>query len=142
MSKTRYIKNNYTYTNKYIINQQTLVVIFKPMVVSLDFTPYSSLDLLYRNCKSLIIDIKTDYRNFYQKDLEINYASFMAEIWGHLVVYRIALWMKKYIRISFIQKLAKFAAFRSGVIDCGEAKIDTNRWFWDIIGWVFFRKYS
>lgn len=136
---------NYTYTNKYIVHEQNLVVIFKPMVVSLDFTPYSSkkeLGLLYKNCRHLIIDIKSDYIRFYQKDLKINNASFMAEIWGHLVAYRIALWMTKSIKIPLIQKLAKFAAFRSGIIDCGETKVDTNRWFWDIIGWAFFKKYN
>jgi len=125
----------------YDVRQKKINVRFSPNVASIDCTGFvSSEDLteIYIGCKNLIQKIKTDYRDFYQKDLQIDNASFMAEIWGHLVAYRIALWMKKNIKISLMQRFADFVAFRSGVIDCGETKVDTNRWFWDIIGWMFF----
>ena len=114
-------------------------------VVSLDFTPYhreGELLKLYQSSSHLVKLIKIDYLNIYNTELKIMNASFVAEIWGHLVAYRISLWLKRHIKIGLIQKLAKFVAFRSGVIDCGEGSIDTNRWFWDILARLFFSKYK
>ncbi len=132
-------------THTYTIGLFPLDVRFADRVVSIDFTAYvkkEDLTFLYCESESLIQKIKADYKSIYQRDLKIASPSFIAEIWGHLVAYRIALWMKRHFKISPLQKLAKFAAFRSGMVDCGEAKVDTNRWFWDIIGTIFFRKYK
>lgn len=136
---------NTSFTYTYTIGHLPIEVKFTNQVVSIDFTPYvdkKKLALLYQESEDLVKRIKTEYKNNYQNDLKITNASFMAEIWGHLLAYRIALWMKKNLKLSPLQKLAKFAAFRSGMVDCGEAKVDTNRWFWDIIGRLFFRRYK
>jgi len=128
----------------YAVNQKTIKVYFRLKVVSIDCTAYNSKkDLLdiYQACKKLINDIKKDYKAIFGRDLKISNRSFLAEIWGHLVAYKISLWMKKYFKFTLMQKLAKFAAHRSGIIDCGEAKVDTNRWFWDFTGWMFFRTF-
>lgn len=114
-------------------------------VVSIDFTPYhhkEDLLKLYRSSSYLVELIKADYLNIYNTPLKISNASFVAEIWGHLIAYKISLWLKKNIKIGLVQKLAKFTAFRSGVTDCGEANVDNNRWLWDIIGWMFFQRYN
>lgn len=129
----------------YEIGNHPLQVNFMDKVVSLDFTPYhreGELLKLYQSSSHLVKLIKIDYLNIYNTELKIRNASFVAEIWGHLVAYRISLWLKRHIKIGLIQKLAKFTAFRSGVIDCGEGSIDTNRWFWDILARLFFRKYK
>lgn len=129
----------------YEINKLPLQVNFMDKVVSINFTPYhdkEDLLKLYRSSSYLVELIKTDYLNIYNAPLKIKNASFVAEIWGHLIAYKISLWLKKNIKIGLVQKLAKFTAFRSGVTDCGEANVDTNRWFWDILGWLFFRKYN
>ncbi|MNK10080.1 hypothetical protein D3C87_280950 [compost metagenome] len=133
-----------TFTRTYVIAQFPINVQFSNRVVSIDFTPYTQsekLSLLYQHSEDLVQKIKAEYKDSFQKELKISNASFVAEIWGHIVAYKIALWMKKNINISPVQKFAKFAAFRSGVIDCGESKVDTNRWFWDILAPIFFRKY-
>lgn len=125
----------------YAINQKTIKVHFQTKVVSIDCTAYTSkkdLSEIYGACKNLIHEIKNDYKDIFGRDLKISNRSFIAEIWGHLVAYKISIWLKKTLKLSLIQKLAKFAAHRSGIIDCGEAKVDTNRWFWDITGWIFF----
>ena len=134
-----------TSSRTYEIGNLPLQVNFMHKVVSLDFTPYhkkEDLLKLYRSSRYLIGLIKAHDLSIYNTQLKIGNASFVAEIWGHLVAYKISLWLKQHIKIGLIQKLAKFTAFRSGVIDCGEAKIDTNRWFWDILGWMFFQKYN
>lgn len=130
-----------TVTYTYTLGDFLLDVKFKDKVVSIDFTPYTQseeLIFLYPYSEELVQKIKATYKASYQKELKISNASFVAEIWGHLVVYRMALWMKRTFKISLLQKFAKFVVFRSGVIDCGEAKVDTNRWLWDILGSIFF----
>lgn len=132
-------------TLTYTISQLPLDVKFTDKVVSIDFTRYvkkEELTSLYKESKELVQKIKGNYQEIYQKPLKITNPSFIAEIWGHLIAYRAALWMQHNIRIWPVQKLAKFIAFRSGVTDCGESKVDTNRWIWDILGWMFFRKHS
>lgn len=134
---------NKSVTLTYTISQLPLDVKFADKVISIDFTPYvkkEELTFRYNEYEELVQKIKNSYYNIYQKQLKITDRSFMAEIWGHLVAYRAALWLQRNIRIWPVKKLAKFIAFRSGVIDCGEGKVDTNRWIWDILGWMFFKK--
>lgn len=129
----------------YTISQLPLQVRFANKVVSIDFTPYvekGELIFLYRESEELVNKIKTDYKNIYQKPIKISNPSFIAEIWGHLVVYKVALWTQRNMNFWPAKQLSNFIAFRSGVIDCGEAKVDTNRWVWDLLGRVFFRNYK
>ncbi|WP_343530999.1 hypothetical protein [Pedobacter sp.] len=128
----------------YSIDALPLEVSFRPKVISIDFRPYTQkqqLNLLYEHSGGLINEIMHDYQQHYGHPLKISKRSLMAEIWGHLLAYRISLGLKKHLKVWPVQKLAKFAAFRSAIIDCGEAKVDTNRWFWDATAWAFFRKY-
>jgi len=128
----------------YFIKTLPLEVSFRPKVISLDFRPYTQkqqLNLLYEHCNDLVDEIIHDYQQYYGQSLKISKRSLIAEIWGHLIAYRISLGFEKHLKVWPIQKLAKFAAFRSAVIDCGETKVDTNRWFWDFTASIFFRKY-
>ena len=132
------------HTKTYFIKNLPIEVSFRPKVVSIDFRPYKQkqeLNLLYKHCVSLVEEIKHDYKQHYGRHLKISKASLIAEIWGHLVAYRIALAFKKHFKFWPVLNFAKFAAFRSATVDCGERKVDTNRWFWDITAWAFFRKY-
>jgi hypothetical protein len=133
------------YNNTYQIAHLDVEVSFRECVISIDFTPFEyteDLKFLYRCSSRLIAMIKVSYRGLFGKNLLISNSSFVAEIWGHLVAYRISIWVKKHVKFNPIQKLAKFAAFRSGVIDCGETAVDSNRWFWDLLGKLFFNKYG
>lgn len=126
----------------YEVNQQPLRVKFSVGVVSLDFTARHLKNQLQGfNYLKLVKEIQHDYLNFYHQPLKISNSSFVAEIWGHLLAYRISLWVKKHIQLKPLQKIASYAAHRSGIADCGEAKLDTNRWIWDVMAWLFFRKY-
>lgn len=132
------------HTKTYFVKNLPLEVSFRPKVISIDFRPYrqkEELNLLYKHCTGLVDEIKRDYQQHYGKPMKISKASLMAEIWGHLVAYRISLGFKNHVKIWPVQSFAKFAAFRSAVVDCGERKVDTNRWFWDMTAWAFFRKY-
>lgn len=134
-----------TEVKTYDINQKPIKVQFRLKVVSIDCTDYTSkndLSAIYQECKEFVHQIKADYFEIFKQPLKISNRSFIAEIWGHLVAYKISLWIKNTFKFKPLQKLAEFAAHRSGVIDCGEAKVDTNRWFWDGLGWLFFRKHQ
>lgn len=132
------------HTKTYFIKNLPLEVSFRPKVISIDFRPYKQkqeLNLLYKHCVGLVDEIKHDYEQHYGKPLKISKASLMAEIWGHLIAYYVSLGFKRRVKVWPIQNFAKFAAFRSAVVDCGETKVDANRWFWDLTAWAFFRKY-
>lgn len=108
----------------------------KKGVASIDVTAYqSAIDLkhIYQHRYALVSRIKNDYQNAFGQNIQISDRSFLTEIWGHLVVYRMAIWAKRYIRLPLFNKLTRFVAYRSGTIDCGEKAVDSNRWFWDVL---------
>ncbi|WP_199121049.1 hypothetical protein [Pedobacter sp. ASV28] len=126
----------------YSINQRLVNVHFRKKLVSIDCLPYrnsNDLKLIYEGSRSLIMLIKNDYSDIFGNSLKISESSLHAEIWGHLAAYKIFIWLQNAIKIPFIQKFAAFIIDRSGMIDCGEAKTDAIRWFWNIIGWIFFK---
>jgi hypothetical protein len=129
----------------YQISPLSIEVSFCEFVVSIDFSVFKNqedLNFLYRSSGDLVVWIKQRYYEIFGKQLRITNPSFVAEIWGHLLVYRIAIWMEQNLKFRPLQKLMKFVAFRSGIVDCGERKADSNRWIWDLLGKLFFKKYN
>jgi hypothetical protein len=57
----------------------------------------------------------------------------MVEIWGHLYASQFANALKTHIDLALTEKLAGLITRRSDTIDCGEASIDPNRKFWDML---------
>ncbi len=136
---------NKTIKHTYQIAHFSIDVNFCEFVVSIDFSPYKQTDdlqFLYGYSPQLIALIQAQYQEIFGKQLQISDDSFVAEIWGHLFAYRIAIWVKKNLQFKPLQKLAKFVAYRSGIIDCGERQADSNRWIWDFLGKLFFQKYK
>ncbi len=112
-----------------------------PDVVTIDCTPFTNaadLKAIFKSAEELVAQIKNRYTSLFNEEFPIRNSSLKAEIWGHLLVYRWALCMKKNIVFAPLRKAANFAAHRGGEIDCGKAKIDKNRWLWDVIGRLFF----
>ncbi len=133
-----------TFSHVYQIGHFNIKVNFNKFVVSIDFTPFEhgdDLKYLYRSSSRLIAMIKVRYHELFGQNLLISNDSFVAEIWGHLIAYRISIGVKRRIKFKPIQKLTKFIAFRSGVVDCGESAVDSNRWLWDLLGRLFFKHY-
>ncbi len=129
----------------YQISPLSIEVSFCEFVVSIDFSVFKNhedLNFLYRSSGDLVVWIKHRYYEIFGKQLRITNPSFVAEIWGHLLVYRIAIWMEQNLKFKPLQRLVKFVAFRSGIVDCGERNADSNRWIWDLLGKLFFKKYD
>lgn len=129
----------------YQISPLSIEVSFCEFVVSIDFSVFKNnqdLNFLYRSSGDLVVWIKYRYYEIFGKELRITNPSFVAEIWGHLLVYRIAIWMEQNLKFKPLRRLVKFVAFRSGIVDCGERNADSNRWIWDLLGNLFFKKYD
>lgn len=77
--------------------------------------------------------IKTDYRIFFGKDLDISTPSIIVEIWGHLLASNFARSIKRHLNWEPICRFANFVISRSDHIDCGERRVDSNRLMWDIL---------
>lgn len=85
------------------------------------------------NTRELAERIRADYRQWSSRELAISENSLMAEIWGHMLVERYALRFRKLVNISITNKVLRFLLERMAVIDCGERRIDRNRFIWDRI---------
>lgn len=81
----------------------------------------------------LVKFIKMDYQKEFNKSLKISDNSFMVEIWAHVYSDYFGLLIKRNLKIKLIQKLIQKGIERAEIIDCGEKKLDTNRWVWDFL---------
>lgn len=113
-----------------------LSVIFKEKIIQIpDYDPlvkFLSKDIDTRS--SVFVNaIKIDYLLFFNRELEITHDSIIIEIWGHVFASYFAKALKKLIKLNLVEEAADFIIKRSDTIDCGEADVDENRKFWDIL---------
>lgn len=85
------------------------------------------------NTRRLVIRIRGEYQQWASRDLAISDHSLMAEIWGHMLVERIALRLRQLINRPATNRFIRFLLDRMAVIDCGERRVDKNRIIWDWI---------
>lgn len=126
---------------EYNLDGCKVIVHFKPKLIRIVGTEQLLAFLgksLNKHTLKLIKLIKADYLLLTGKPLKITDASLMIEIWGHLYVSRFAGILKERIRLKFIENLTKWVKKRSDTIDCGEADIDSNRKFWNVLAKLFF----
>lgn len=90
------------------------------------------------NTFQLVTRIREEYQHWAGEELAISGKSLVVEIWGHLLVERYALKMRRMINIEVSNKFIRFLLKRMAIIDCGARSIDHNRFFWD--GMVPFKK--
>lgn len=112
------------------------IVRFKPKLIQLEGSPQLLAYLatnLNTNTLNLVKLIKADYFNLFGKRLRITHASLMIEIWGHLYASKLAIALNELMKLNFIQNISTAITKRSDTIDCGEADIDSNRKFWDLL---------
>ena len=88
---------------------------------------------LNANTHKLVKLIKADYLTLVGQPLKITNASLMVEIWGHLYASKFAVAVNDLIKHSRIQNITERVTKRSDTIDCGEADVDSNRRFWDVL---------
>lgn len=82
---------------------------------------------------ALVTEIRRQYRQWASRELAISDHSLTAEIWGHMLAERYALRLRRAINRPFTNRLVRFLLNRMAVIDCGERRVDNNRFVWDWI---------
>ena len=111
-------------------------VLFEPKLIRINGSAQLLAFLsknLNRHTLKLVKSIKADYILLIGKPLKITNASLMVEIWGHLYASKFANIIKELAQLKLIDNLTTQIKKRSDTIDCGEADIDSNRKFWDVL---------
>lgn len=120
----------------YKLNDHKLLVEFNEKLIRvkkpLTLRKFLSEDIEERS-DALVTLIKTDYVTLFKKELDISTDSLAIEIWGHVYASYFARAMKNLIKLKLVENFADFIITRSDTIDCGEADVDSNRKFWDIL---------
>ena len=83
--------------------------------------------------RQLITEIKAAYHAWSSGELAISDHSLMAEIWGHMLAERAALRLRQLMNTPVTNRFVRFLLERMAVIDCGERRVDSNRFIWDWI---------
>lgn len=81
----------------------------------------------------LVSAIKKVYLKNFNKDFMVNDKSLAIEIWGHVFAEQFSVALTRIIKLRIVQKLAEKIYKRSVVINIGEKKHDSNRFFWDML---------
>lgn len=88
--------------------------------------------------RQLVTALREQYQRWASKELEISDHSLTAEIWGHMLAERYALRLRRMINRPVTNRFVRFLLDRMAIIDCGERRVDNNRFIWD--GIAPFRK--
>ncbi len=83
--------------------------------------------------RQLVEAIQAIYSQNYGSRLDIADNSFIVEIWGHTYFEYSMLRNERLGRFLFPFGLYRRLVDSCKVIDCGEARIDGNRWLWDLL---------
>lgn len=121
---------------QYDLEGHKITVLFKSKLVQIAGTEQLLLFLrtnLAAHTLSLVQHIKTDYQSIIGTSLNISDESLMVEIWGHLYASKFANILQELIKLKAIENFAEMVIQRSDTIDCGEADVDSNRKFWDVL---------
>ena len=96
---------------------------------------------------AMLVDrLEADYRQYYQRPLQIGADSLAVEIWAHVYTERFFARLYRHFPWAPMRRLYHFIRRRCRIIDCGETRRDSNRWLWDLLGkrkrWMYllFRK--
>lgn len=121
---------------QYNLDGCTVFVIFEPKLIRIKGSEQLLIFLnksLNMHTLKLVRLIKADYFLLVGKPLKITNSSLMIEIWGHLYASKFADIIKELVQLKLIGNLTEEIKKRSDTIDCGEAEIDSNRKFWDVL---------
>nr|WP_199156199.1 hypothetical protein [Pedobacter sp. ASV2] len=77
--------------------------------------------------------IKDEYLKQFNKSLQISNDSLIVEILVHIYCDYLGLIIHRVIKVKWIQYLLMKLIKRAEVVDCGEKKVDSNRWLWDFL---------
>ena len=79
----------------------------------------------------LVTAIKKVYYQQFNTSFHVSDASIAIEIWGHVYVEKMAMWLQSLTSIKVMQKITKKLIYHCELIDIGERKHDGNRFVWD-----------
>ncbi|RYF22606.1 MAG: hypothetical protein EOO42_08535 [Flavobacteriales bacterium] len=121
---------------KYNLDGHRLLVEFNEKLIRVKkprtLRQFLSQDIEERS-NTLAEQIKITYFELFAKELNITNESLIIEIWGHAYASYFARAMKNLIKLNLVENFADFIILRSDTIDCGEAEVDSNRVFWDVL---------
>lgn len=84
--------------------------------------------------RELVDWMKQVYSSAYGRELKISAHSFVMEIWGHIYFEHFLLRHEGFGRLLFPFGLYERLVKSCEDVDCGESKVDHNRWLWDLLG--------
>lgn len=91
-------------------------------------------------CQRLARVVRKAYRLKYGTELKISEKSLATEIWFHYRIKRISLMLEgihwKVFQKSGFRNFLDKVLIHMAVIDCGERKVDNNRWLWNLLAAV------
>lgn len=111
-------------------------IAFEPGIIRIhsDFALWRYLDgNANERFNFLVKEIKNEYSMLYGIPLKISNHSLMVEILVHVYCDYLGLLFNRKINIPFLQKIVCKLLERAEVVDCGEKKLDSNRWVWDAL---------
>lgn len=86
----------------------------------------------FRNVEALCRQVLYLHEQYFGTPLKIPLNSLIMEVLGHAYAYRILLRLRKLADLKVLRKFSLNACH----IDCGDSAHDSNRWFWDMLGFL------
>jgi len=121
---------------RYNLDGSLVTVLFEPKMVRIighdQLLKFLKANLS-EHTQQLVMHIKTDYQSSFGTPLNISDESLAVEIWGHLYASKFANVLQELVKLEVIENLTERVKQRSDTIDCGEADVDSNRKFWDVL---------
>jgi len=121
-------------TTQIHINGYRIKVHLKPYSVHL-VSNYDLMDAMgesWRNIEMLCRKALDLHRQQFKTSLKLPLNSFIIEVLGHAYAYKILLQLRKRFDWPVFRKFS----FNACNIDCGDRAHDSNRWFWDMLGFL------
>lgn len=92
----------------------------------------AAMDADFLNIEALCRRVLSIHEQHFKSKLKIPLHSFIMEVLGHAYAYKILLKLRQIADWPIFRKFSLNACN----IDCGDKAHDSNRWFWDLMGYT------
>lgn len=86
----------------------------------------------FGNVEKLCRQVLDLHEQHFGVSLKVPVNSLIIEVLGHAYAYKILLQLRKVADLKIFRKFSLNACY----IDCGDSDHDSNRWFWDMMGFL------
>jgi len=91
-----------------------------------------AMNASFGNIENLCRQVLYLHEQYSGTSLKIPLNSLIIEVLGHAYAYKILLQLRRVAELKLFRKFSLNACH----IDCGDSDHDSNRWFWDIMGFL------